>query len=60
MSMQIFVTDAEAYKSVLAELGEAYRRSFGRHHPAIAVFEVSRLFGPEACVEGVCVAVTDE
>lgn len=56
-SMQIFVTDAGAYRGSLGEIGEAWRRHFGRHYPAMALFEVSGLFDPEARVELVGVAV---
>jgi enamine deaminase RidA (YjgF/YER057c/UK114 family) len=57
VSMHIFVTDGEGYRSSLGEIGRAYRRHFGRHYPAIALFEVSGLFDPEAKVELTCVAV---
>jgi enamine deaminase RidA (YjgF/YER057c/UK114 family) len=55
--MQIFVTDAAAYRGALKPIGEAYRRHFGRHYPAMGLFEVSGLFDPEAKVELMCVAV---
>jgi len=38
-------------------VGEAYRRHFGRHYPAMALLEVSRLFDPEAKVELMAIAV---
>jgi enamine deaminase RidA (YjgF/YER057c/UK114 family) len=56
-SMQIFVTDARAYRGSLEEVGRAYRRHFGRHYPAMAVLEVTGLFDPAAKVEITCVAV---
>jgi len=56
VSMQIFVTDVEAYKEALAEIGEKYRAVFGRHYPAMALFEVSSLFDPRALVELVVTA----
>lgn len=46
-----YVTDIEAYRSSLAELGPAYRASFGRHFPAMAVVAVAALVEPEAMVE---------
>ena len=55
--MQIFVTDAAAYRDALKEIGGAYRRHFGRHYPAMGLFEVAGLFDPEAKVELMCVAV---
>jgi enamine deaminase RidA (YjgF/YER057c/UK114 family) len=60
VSLQIFVTSAEEYRAALAELGEAYRRHFGRHYPAIAMFEVTALFDRQAKVELVGIAVVPE
>lgn len=60
VSMQIFVTDAAAYRAELADLAVAYRDNFGRHYPAIALFEVAGLFDPAAKVELVCIAVVPE
>ena len=39
------------------EIGERYRTVFGRHCPAISLFEVTRLYDPAALVEIVCTAV---
>jgi len=58
VSMQIFVTDVTEYRRLSKEVGEAYRRHFGRHYPAMALLEVRRLFEPAAKVELMCVAVT--
>jgi enamine deaminase RidA (YjgF/YER057c/UK114 family) len=60
VSMQIFVTDAEAYRGSLEEVGEVYRRHFGKHYPAMALLEVSGLLDPRAKVELVAVAVIPE
>ncbi len=57
VSMQIYVTDAAAYRAELKELSVVYRKHFGRHYPAIALFEVAGLFDPAARVELVCIAV---
>jgi enamine deaminase RidA (YjgF/YER057c/UK114 family) len=57
VAMQIYVTDAGAYRAALKEIAAAYRENFGRHYPAIALFEVSGLFDPAAHVELVCTAV---
>ena len=57
VSMQIYVTDVASYRGALDQLGAAYRKHFGRHYPAIALFEVTGLFDPAAGVELVCVAV---
>lgn len=58
VSMQIFVTDIEEYRRLSKEIGEAYRRHFGRHYPAMALLEVRRLFDPAAKVELMATAVT--
>ncbi|MFN2595136.1 MAG: RidA family protein [Actinomycetota bacterium] len=57
VSMHIYVTDVPAYRTELSELSDVYRAHFGRHYPAIALFEVTALFDPAALVELVCVAV---
>jgi enamine deaminase RidA (YjgF/YER057c/UK114 family) len=57
VSMQIYTTDIEAYRSQLPELADAYQRHFGRHYPAIALMGVTSLFDPGAKVELVCAAV---
>ena len=46
-----FVTDRNAYKSHLAEIGAAYREIIGRHFPAMSVVEVSGLVEDNAQVE---------
>ena len=58
VSMQIFVTDVAEYKRTSNQIGDAYRRHFGRHYPAMALLEVSRLFDPKAKVELMAIAVT--
>jgi enamine deaminase RidA (YjgF/YER057c/UK114 family) len=58
VSMQIFVTDIAEYQRLSKAIGEAYRRHFGRHYPAMALIEVSRLFDRKARVELMCIAVT--
>lgn len=60
VSVQIFVTDAEAYRAALGPIGEAWRRRFGKHYPAMALFEVKGLFDPGALVELVAIAVVPE
>jgi enamine deaminase RidA (YjgF/YER057c/UK114 family) len=44
----------------LKPLGAVYRRSFGGHYPAMALFEVSGFFQPDALVEIEGIAVLDE
>ena len=58
VSMQIFVTDIAEYKRRSKAIGEAYRRHFGRHYPAMALLQVTRLFDAKAKVELMCIAVT--
>ncbi|MDQ3916397.1 MAG: RidA family protein [Actinomycetota bacterium] len=57
VSLHIFVTDVQAYRESLSSIGDAYRSHFGAHYPAIALFEVARLFDPDALVELVGIAV---
>ena len=58
VSIQIFVTDIAEYQRLSKQIGDAYRRHFGRHYPAMALLEVSRLFDPQAKVELMAIAVT--
>jgi enamine deaminase RidA (YjgF/YER057c/UK114 family) len=60
VSIQVYVTDAEAYRRSLRELGERYRARLGRHYPAMALLEVKGLFDPALQVELVCTAVVPE
>jgi enamine deaminase RidA (YjgF/YER057c/UK114 family) len=45
VSMQIFTTDLDDYLRHSRPIGEAYRRHFGAHYPAIALVEVKGLVG---------------
>ena len=49
--MTWYVTDIEAYRACLKELGPVYRGVLGRHFPAMAVVQVVSLVEPEALVE---------
>ena len=60
VSMQIFVTDLDDYRSSLKPLNEAYRKHFGKRYPAVALFGMTGLFDPKAKVELVCIAVVPE
>lgn len=60
VSMTIFVTDVAEYRAALDPIGAAYRKHFGKHYPAMALFEVSGLFDPAALVELVAVAVVPD
>jgi enamine deaminase RidA (YjgF/YER057c/UK114 family) len=57
-SMRIYVTDVPAYRAGLGPLGEAWRRRFGRHFPAITLVGVTELFDADALVEIEAEAVT--
>ncbi len=60
VSLTIYVTDVEEYRKALSPIGAAYRKHFGKHYPAMALFEVSRLFERDALVELVGVAVVPD
>ena len=60
VSMTIYTTDIDGYRSRLGAIGEAYRAVFGRHYPPMALFGVGELFDPNALVELVCVAVVPD
>jgi enamine deaminase RidA (YjgF/YER057c/UK114 family) len=60
VSIHIFVTDAPAWRAAQPELGIAWRRHFGRHYPAVALFQVAALFDPDAQVELVATAVVPD
>jgi enamine deaminase RidA (YjgF/YER057c/UK114 family) len=57
VSLQVFVTDVAAYKAARADIGQAWRKHFGRHYPAMGLFGVAELFEPDALVELMGVAV---
>ena len=60
VQMLVFVTDVAEYKASLRELGEVWKRRFGRRYPAMALLGVSALFDPAARVELVGVAVVPD
>ena len=57
VSLQIFATDVGEYGARMEEIGEAYRRHFGKHYPAMALLGSPELFDPRARVELVGIAV---
>jgi enamine deaminase RidA (YjgF/YER057c/UK114 family) len=57
VSLQVFVTAVAEYKASLRELGDIWRKHFGRHYPAMGLFGVTELFDPAAKVELMGVAV---
>jgi enamine deaminase RidA (YjgF/YER057c/UK114 family) len=60
VTMQLFVTDGDEYRASLKELGPVWRRHFGRHYPAMAMFEICGLFDPEARLEIQAIAVVPD
>jgi enamine deaminase RidA (YjgF/YER057c/UK114 family) len=46
-----YVTDRDEYLASLKDIGGAYRDVMGRHFPAMAVVEVTRLVEAQARVE---------
>jgi enamine deaminase RidA (YjgF/YER057c/UK114 family) len=59
VSLVVYTTEIEEYRASGRELGEAWRRHFGRYYPAMALIGVSALYEPEARVELMGVAVLD-
>jgi enamine deaminase RidA (YjgF/YER057c/UK114 family) len=57
VSLQVFVTAVGEYKASLRELGDVWRKHFGRHYPAMGLFGVTELFDPAAKIELMGVAV---
>ena len=57
VSLLVFVTDVEAYRDSLTELGPVWRKHFGRRYPAMALFGVAALMDEAAMVELVGTAV---
>jgi enamine deaminase RidA (YjgF/YER057c/UK114 family) len=49
--MTWYVTDIEAYRHSLKELGAAYRQIIGRHYPAMTLLGVKTLAEPKALIE---------
>jgi enamine deaminase RidA (YjgF/YER057c/UK114 family) len=60
VSLVVYTTDMDEYRASLRELGEVWRRHFGRRYPAMALIGASALFEPEARVELTGVAVGPE
>ena len=60
VSMTIYTSAIEEYRSNLSEIGQAYREVFGKHFPPMALIGVAELFDPRAVVELVCEAVVPD
>jgi enamine deaminase RidA (YjgF/YER057c/UK114 family) len=57
--MTCYVTDIEAYRSSLAEIGAAWKVIVGPHYPAMALVGVTSLVEPKALVEIEATAVVE-
>lgn len=57
--LNIFVRDRDDYLAHLKLLGQVHRAFFGSYYPAMALFEISRLFQDEALVEVEGIAVIE-
>jgi enamine deaminase RidA (YjgF/YER057c/UK114 family) len=57
VSLQVFVAAVPEYRASLRELGDVWRRHFGRRYPAMGLFGVTELFDPAAKIELMGVAV---
>lgn len=58
--MRVYVTDLDAYRASLAEIGAAWRARLGKHFPAMALVGVAGLVEREALVEIEAVAALPE
>ena len=58
--MTCYVTDIEAYRNSLAQIGAAWKATVGPHYPAMALVGVSALVEPKALVEIEATAVVEE
>jgi enamine deaminase RidA (YjgF/YER057c/UK114 family) len=58
--MTVFVTDLAQYRAARAALGQAWKRRFGSHYPAMTLVEVKGLYEPGTLVEVRAVAVLEE
>ena len=58
--MTAYVTDIEAYRTSLPEIGAAWKAVIGRHYPAMALVAVTALVEPSALVEIEATAVVPE
>lgn len=57
--LTIYVTDMDAYRSSLRDVGSAYRAVMGLHFPAMALVGVTELVNSDAVVEIEATAVVD-
>jgi enamine deaminase RidA (YjgF/YER057c/UK114 family) len=57
VSLTIYTTVMDEYRASRQEIGDVWRRHFGRRYPAMALIGVAALFDPKARVELIGVAV---
>lgn len=57
VSVTIYTTAMDEYRASTQELGDVWRRHFGRRYPAMALIGVAELLDPKARVEIIGVAV---
>ena len=60
LRMTCYVTDIDAYRASLGEIGAAWKAIIGRHYPAMALIAVTALVEPQALVEIEATAVVPE
>lgn len=60
VSLVVYTTVIDEYRASTREIGEVWRRHFGRRYPAMALVCVSALFDPDARVELMGVAVVPD
>ena len=58
--MTCYVTDIDAYRASLKEIGDAWKATIGRHYPAMALIAVTALVEPQALIEIEATAVVPE
>lgn len=51
VKLNVYVTSRDTYIVQLKPLGKLFREYFGDYYPAMALFEVTGLFQPEALIE---------
>jgi enamine deaminase RidA (YjgF/YER057c/UK114 family) len=57
VSLVVYATDLDEYRTAMVELGEVWRRRFGLRYPAMALIGVSGLANPDSRIELMGVAV---
>jgi enamine deaminase RidA (YjgF/YER057c/UK114 family) len=57
VSLVVYATDLDEYRTAMVELGEVWRRHFGLRYPAMALIGVSGLANPDSRIELTGVAV---